>query len=210
MLIELHEVSKRYNQWVIHQCSEVLSSPSKIAIVGANGSGKSTLLKMISGYLSPTSGSVLFRNAQKEIISPQFSYRYLAFCAPYVEFIEELSLNDHFDFHFEHKTLLPGLAKEQFFRKIELEDYRDQLLADLSSGLKQRFILGLTILSDCEIYLLDEPCSFLDENAQQWFFDLVDEFVSDKLCIIATNQTSVIDFCEKSIDVRNYKSVSRA
>lgn len=205
MLIELREVCKRYNQWVIYQCSEILRGPSKVAIVGSNGSGKSTLLKMISGYLSPSSGEILLRNSQDKIIAGSDLYRYISFSAPYVEFIEELTLIEHYDFHFSHKSLHAGVTKDLFFQKINLEKYRAERVADLSSGLKQRFVLGLTLLSDCELYLLDEPCSFLDEQAQKWFFQLVDEYLSEKLCIIATNQQEVVDFCDTDLDVRNYK-----
>ncbi len=209
MLIELREVSKRYKHWVIYHCTETMRGPSTIALVGANGSGKSTLLKMISGYLSPTSGEVVHCNDANEPLQSGDLVGSMGFAAPYLEYIEELTLIEHFQFHFEHKKLQKDLTKERFFQLIRLEEYQHERLADLSSGLKQRFILGLTILSDSELYLLDEPCSFLDEQAQQWFFELVTDFLADKLCIIATNQQVVIDFCQQALDVKNYKPETR-
>jgi len=83
MIIKCHEVSKRYNQhWVIKQLSKTLESGNVYGIKGANGSGKSTLIKMLSGFLSPTLGTIIYESDQGEI-SRDDIYQYLSIWGPH-------------------------------------------------------------------------------------------------------------------------------
>ena len=69
MFIKLENVGKRYRyEWIFKNVNEHFESGNAYAILGPNGVGKSTLMKILSGYLSPSKGKILF--TEKEISQP--------------------------------------------------------------------------------------------------------------------------------------------
>ena len=92
MKIELDQVGKRYRmEWILRGVSLQFEAGKRYAITGPNGSGKSTLLKILSGHLTPSKGKVLYSYQNKALDNANV-YRHLAYAAPYIELIEELSL----------------------------------------------------------------------------------------------------------------------
>jgi len=67
MQIKLENISYRYKKqmpWILKDLNFKMNSKEKIALVGASGSGKSTLAKIISGYIRPNKGKVLFGDSE--------------------------------------------------------------------------------------------------------------------------------------------------
>ena len=84
MTIDLNQVSKRYtHQWIIKNVTYTFEAGNNYAIKGANGSGKSTLLKIISGFLSPSKGSVNYAKSGNAI-SRADVYKSVSYAAPYL------------------------------------------------------------------------------------------------------------------------------
>jgi ABC-type multidrug transport system ATPase subunit len=75
-----------------------------------------------------------------------------------------------------------------FAEKIELCHALDKPLSAFSSGMMQRVKLGLALLSDVPLLLLDEPTSHLDKNAVNWYHDLLISASENKTVVIATNE----------------------
>ena len=72
--------------------------------------------------------------------------------------------------------------------------------------MKQRVKLGLSILADSEILLLDEPTSNLDEKAIQWYKDLIQHYLENRIVIVASNnQKDESFFCNQEIKIEDYK-----
>ena len=79
MELQLDNIGKRYGkQWIFKDLSLNIINTQPLAIQGPNGSGKSTLLKIISGFLTPSKGQILFNK------KPEDYSRKLNFAAPYV------------------------------------------------------------------------------------------------------------------------------
>ena len=72
--------------------------------------------------------------------------------------------------------------------------------------MKQRVKLGLAILSDCPILLLDEPTSNLDKNAIDWYQNLIKNNLENRIVLVASNnQKDESFFCEKELNIEEYK-----
>src|SRR5688572_533377 len=100
MRIELKQIGKKYNrEWIFRDVDFVFEENSKTVILGPNGSGKSTLLQIISGILTPSKGE-LFYTIHNKTIPVEEIFQYLSISAPYLELIEELTLQELIDFHF--------------------------------------------------------------------------------------------------------------
>ncbi|MBC7744870.1 MAG: ATP-binding cassette domain-containing protein, partial [Flavobacterium sp.] len=78
-------------------------------------------------------------------------------------------------------------------------------LKNFSSGMKQRVKLALAFCSDTKILLLDEPVSNLDHQGVEWYLSLIEQFSSDRLVIVCSNQQQEYGFCDERINVEDFK-----
>lgn len=205
MKIELQGIGKRYKlEWILRGIDLSIPDQGQVAITGPNGSGKSTLMKMLSGYLSPSKGSIQFTN-QGQTISASDLYRYLAYAAPYIDLIEELTLLEAIQFHQQFKPLLPGMDTDAIYKLLGFKKAKQKQIRHFSSGMKQRLKLALALCSDTPLLLLDEPTTNLDTEGMQWYRSLIDRFALKRTLIIASNVDVDFDFCEQRVDILEYK-----
>lgn len=205
MKIILEQIGRRFNrQWIFRNVNHVFEIGRSYAILGANGSGKSTLLQVISGSLTSSEGKVsYFRDNNPLDIESVF--RDLSIAAPYLELIEEFSLSEHIDFHFQFKNYRAGYDKRSVLSLLGLQHSEHKAIRNFSSGMKQRLKLALAFCSDTPILLLDEPTSNLDQQGVAWYLSLIEQFSSDRLVIVCSNQEQEYGFCEERINVEDYK-----
>ena len=205
MVIELSELSKRYGkEWIIKNISYTISESDRVAILGPNGSGKSTLLQIISGASSPSSGSIQFYN-QNQLLNVEDVFNNMSIAAPYLELIEEMSLEEMLNFHFQFKKRLNNLSNEDLITLLDLKSSINKEIRNYSSGMKQRCKLLLAIMSDVELILLDEPCSNLDKQGIEWYHTLLNKYLSNRTLIVCSNQEYEYSMCTKSVHVMDYK-----
>lgn len=188
MKIELQNIGKKYHrEWIFQHLSQTIDAHSAVALLGGNGSGKSTLLKILSGYLTPTEGLIAWHiNGQTIPLSQLHSH--IALCAPYQMPFTEFTLRENVEFYRSFKPLRGNLTTNDFAHRIGLAHALDKPLHQFSSGMQQRLKLGLAILSDAPLLLLDEPTSHLDKAAQQWYHDLLLEHSAQRTVVIASNE----------------------
>lgn len=205
MRIVLKDAGRRFNQeWVFRNFSYEFNSAGNYAVLGPNGSGKSTLLSVILGNLSPSEGSVDYSDG-KEIPVAQI-YTRLSFAAPYVDLVEEFTLQETIDFHFKFKGFYPGLDAAGLMEILGLARSQDKALKYFSSGMKQRTKLVLACCTDSPLLLLDEPTSNLDKQGIDWYHELIRNFTSDKLVLVGSNQENEYSFCDNLIKITDYKA----
>jgi ABC-type multidrug transport system ATPase subunit len=201
--IQLQHISKHFgNEKILHNVNMKFRLPEKIALIGNNGSGKSTLLQIIAGYMLPSKGTICFKSSDKDLADEEI-YTHVSYCAPYLELIEELTLKEFLEFHFSFKK--SSIAIEKIIQIIGLESSIDKPIEKFSSGMKQRVKLAQAIFSDCEILLLDEPCSNLDQEGIDLYKTLIQLYGKNKLVIVASNDLEEYDFCERKISVLDFK-----
>lgn len=205
MFIEITNLSKRYRfDWVFKNISQTFSPCERWALLGPNGSGKSTLLKVLSGHLSPSKGSIIFKTGG-QILEAENVYRSVAYAAPYIELIEEFTLEEAIAFHQRLKPLLPNMDAQRLQERLALPKAKHKEIRFFSSGMKQRLKLALAICSDTPLLLLDEPATNLDQQGVAWYKALIAEFAADRLTIIASNDPHDAEFCPKHLNIMNYK-----
>lgn len=205
MKVELNQVGKRFRRdWVLRGVDLVIEPGSRIAITGPNGSGKSTLLKMICGHLTPSKGQVFFSNNGKKIELDQV-YLQLAYAAPYIELIEEFSLQEAIDFHRKFKPFQENLSTKDLIALLGFERSRTNEVRNFSSGMKQRLKLALAICSEAPFLLLDEPTTNLDAQGAAWYADLINRFGTQRSIVVASNVEADYAFCSGRVDIREYK-----
>lgn len=205
MEITLNQVGRRFNrEWIFKNVSYLFQSGKSYAILGINGSGKSTLLQIISGSLSLSFGKIEYQLSGKKVELDNI-FQHLSIAAPYLDLIEDFTLTEIIDFHFQFKARLNNLSNKEIIALLDMEKSKDKQLKYFSSGMRQRVKLVLAFCSNTKILLLDEPTSNLDEQGIKWYKDLIAKFIKNRLVIVCSNQPYEYDFCDAQIHISSYK-----
>lgn len=204
MQIILENLGRRFNrEWIFRDINHVFSKGQKYAILGPNGSGKSTLLSVLLGNLTPSEGKLIYKD-QKEVL-PENIFSSISLAAPYLDLIEEFTLQETIDFHFKFKNYQKGFDAAAVLDLLALSKAEDKPLKYFSSGMKQRTKLALAFCTDTPILVLDEPTSNLDTQGTNWYLNLVEKFTKDRLVLVGSNQNYEYEFCEHELNISDYK-----
>lgn len=205
MKIILQNIGRRFNRdWIFRNIDYTFTGGESYAILGPNGSGKSTLLQVLNGSLVPSMGDISYFKDDKSV-EVESVFNQLSLAAPYLELIEEFTLDEMTDFHFKFKPYRRGMDKEAVIKLLNMEGAKHKLIRYFSSGMKQRLKLALAFCSDTPMLMLDEPTSNLDAQGVDWYLNLVEQFAADRLTIICSNQLHEYSFCTHQLNISNYK-----
>lgn len=205
MEITLKNIGRRFNrEWIFKHIDCEFTSGNSYAILGANGSGKSTLISILNGSLTPSEGKLSYTNNGSEIDVANI-YNHTSFAAPYLELVETFTLKEIIDFHFKFKNFTAGMDASKLIELLDLERAANKEIRYFSSGMKQRTKLALAVVADTPILFLDEPTSNLDAQGTDWYKELVEKFSKDKIIVVGSNQKHEYDFCNKTIQITDYK-----
>jgi ABC-type multidrug transport system ATPase subunit len=201
MDLSIQKLSKTFNQrTVFHELSFSVPSGARFAITGSNGSGKSTLLKILSGGMLSTSGTVQYELNQVEM-NPERIYKYVHVVAPYNTVVEELTLPELFTFHKDLQTLSMFDRYKDWIDRIEYKFDPEARIKTFSSGMKQRIKLGIAMLDNRPLILVDEPTTNLDIQGKEWFFRLAANLSTHQTLVIASNDSEEIACCQQRLDL---------
>lgn len=133
-----------------------------LGLLGPNGAGKTTLIAMLLGILSPSSGEILvfnmnFKDQREEILGQ------VNFSSTYISMPLSLTVRENLTF-FSRLYHVPdhALRISDLLRLCEIEEYKNHLTRDLSSGQLSRLNLAKALLNRPRILFLDEPTASLD------------------------------------------------
>lgn len=204
MEITLNNIGRRFNkEWIFKNISYNFKQGEKYAVLGPNGSGKSTLLSIILGNLTPSEGTITYQNPKE--VKVEDIYQYISFAAPYLDLVEEFTLEETIKFHFQFKDYAEGLDANAVLNLLGLEKSQDKALKYFSSGMKQRTKLALACCTNSPILVLDEPTSNLDEQGITWYLSLIEKFAVNKTVFVGSNQAHEYSFCAHQLKITDYK-----
>lgn len=205
MTITLSGIGKKYGrEWIFRNVTHTFADGSATVIFGSNGSGKSTLLQVISGYVIPNEGTLAVANGAE--VAAENLHTCFAFASPYLELMEEFTFRECVEFQEKFRGWQNGIDAAKVIELSGLKHASKKQVRNYSSGMKQRAKLALAILSDAPVLLLDEPCSNLDRQAQEWYATLVNDFRDGRTVIVCSNQVKEEHFfCNESVDISAFK-----
>jgi ABC-type multidrug transport system ATPase subunit len=119
-----------------------------------------------------------------------------------MELNEDYNIQELFRQHHQLKPLQKGCGAETFAALSGFDSKTmHKPLSTFSSGMKQRVKLGLAIMSDTPLLILDEPFTNLDKAGEQLFYELLKRFGQNRLLIIASNREEEYAICENQINL---------
>ncbi|MGV8844246.1 MAG: ABC transporter ATP-binding protein [Pseudomonas sp.] len=189
-MIELNQLSKQFGpQRVVDNLSFQVHQGEVLGFLGPNGAGKSTTMKLLTGFLTPTSGSasILGFDIQKQTLKAQRLIGYLPEGAPCYG---DMTVRGFLAFIAEVRGFR-GVEKRQRIATavalVELETVLEQSIDTLSKGFKRRVGLAQAILHEPRVLILDEPTDGLDPNQKHQVRGLIQRLAADKIVIISTH-----------------------
>lgn len=206
MKITVQHIGRRFNRdWIFRRLDFSFLAGQRYAVLGPNGSGKSTFLKVLSGYLTPSEGEIWVEKEGRKLNIEDVALDFTV-SAPYIELIEEFTLEEHIHFHFKFKSYLEGYDFEKVNEILGLQNSMHKTIRFFSSGMKQRVKLVLACFSQGEVLILDEPTSNLDQNGVAWFHHLLELTAGKRVVIIGSNQEEEYKSCEHFINLPDFHS----
>ncbi len=205
MTISLENVSKRFNrEWIFRNVNFKVDENTSTAIIGPNGSGKSTLLQIIAGNLLATDGKINYQS-NGVVIPDDEIYKHISMTAPYLDIIEDFTLEEFLSFHFKFKNLNSGTFLEDLPKKMQLEHAVKKEIKNFSTGMRQRVKLGISFFCDSPVILLDEPATNLDKNGYDWYHQQIDQIQKEKIIFVSSNSIEEYSFCNNQLNILDYK-----
>lgn len=173
-ILEAHGIVKTYRRglWprrrsvrVLRGAGVALWPGEVVGLVGENGSGKSTLMKILVGSLDRDGGQI--KRAVRVGYCPQEPILY-----------ERLTCSEHFELFgraYGMDAFEVERSRDAIYEALGFASYADARVAELSGGTRAKLNLGLALLPDPDLLLLDEPYAGFDWETYQRFWQLVAE-----------------------------------
>ncbi len=166
-----------------------------LGFLGPNGAGKSTTMKMLTGFLTPSSGTaeVFGHDIQADSMAARRLIGYLPEGAP---LYGELTVSQFLRFVAEARGYSDRERESRVAdvaARLELGAVMQQTIETLSKGFKRRVGLAQAILHDPPVLVLDEPTDGLDPNQKQQVRHLIREMAPDKIIVISTHILEEVD-----------------
>ena len=169
-----------------------------VGLIGPNGSGKTTLINCISGLLVPTSGKIRFENRSIIGLSPPKIYRMgIGRTFQISKVFGRLSVYDNLRI----PSITIGKTDEREIRRksesilssLHLESYADVTANSLSGGQKKLLELGMIMMSEPQILLLDEPFGGVHPELKKQFENYLSQLNSSgKTIILVSHEMSTV------------------
>ena len=204
--LTLQNTGKRFNrEWIFRSLNLELNQGDSLAILGANGSGKSTIARVMSGFMIPSEGTVNLEIGGIKVEDNNY-YKHLSYVAPYLDLPEEFTLTEMLNFHRKFKPIINNLSTSDLIQRLGMEKQANKIIAQFSSGMKQRVKLLLAVMTHVPLTFLDEPTVNFDYQGIEWYRELLKDYGDHRIIIVCSNhQTTEHEFCRQTIQVGDYK-----
>jgi ABC-2 type transport system ATP-binding protein len=202
-MIAIEQLTKRFGHFTAVDGLSFSVKPGEVlGFLGPNGAGKSTTMKMITGFLSPTSGSVSVfgHNVTSHPMAAKREMGYLPEGAPSYG---DMTPAQFLRFVAGIRQLSGAQLKSRLDHVVQalaLESVLHQPIDTLSKGYKRRVGLAQAIIHDPRVLILDEPTDGLDPNQKYEVRKLIQNLSRDKIVIVSTHiLEEVTAVCSRAI-----------
>jgi ABC-2 type transport system ATP-binding protein len=173
-----------------------------VALLGPNGAGKTTLVEMIEGIQKPDAGDILIRGRHwKNYEDAMHLHRILGISLQENYFFDKLTVLETFSL-FASFYGLYGRRITDMLELTGLQEKGKDYVKNLSGGQRQKLALGIALLNDSQILLLDEPTTGLDPASRREIWNILNRLRSERniSLILTTHYMEEAEFlCERII-----------
>jgi len=212
--LKLNNVSFSYDnsKVIFDNISMEFNKGDMVGIIGDSGIGKTTLLKLITGELVPSNGCLKINGNELQQCNI-YSYRNqlskieqepLLFRDTIMNNIALGKRNASFD-EIQNAACLAQIHEFIITLDDSYKTVIDESGKNLSIGQKQRIALARALLKNFSLLLLDEPTSSIDKESEAKLRTVLDNIRQDKTILIVSHKSSILENCNKILEVKNKK-----
>jgi len=221
-ILEMKDLYKHFgNLTAVNGISLSIGKGKRHAVIGPNGAGKTTLFNLLSGRFRPNRGQILFRGQDITGMSPyRISRLGMARSFQIINVFPQLSVfenvhtvlmsKNHIRYDFLRSLSRWKKVTQEtvhLLEQIGLLDKKDVSAGFLSYGEQRELEVGLTIASDPELILLDEPTAGMSMDETRQAIKLIDRVTQGKTLVIIEHDMEVIFSLADVITVMQYGKV---
>ncbi|GKU89849.1 hypothetical protein SLEP1_g3933 [Rubroshorea leprosula] len=193
----LHKVfaTKKGRCCAVNSLQLTLYENQILALLGHNGAGKSTTISMLVGLLPPTSGDAQVFG--KSILTGMDEIRKgLGVCPQHDILFPELTVREHLEMF----AILKGVDEDILERsviemvdEVGLADKLNTVVRSLSGGMKRKLSLGIALIGNSKVIILDEPTSGMDPYSMRLTWQLIKKIKKGKIILLTTHSMDEAD-----------------
>jgi ABC-type multidrug transport system ATPase subunit len=201
-LVKTVKLTKEYtNLRALNELSLEMTRGEIFSVLGPNGAGKTTFINLILGNLKPTSGEIRidgkdFNENMQEL------RKKIGYCAQETILFDELTVMQHIKL-FEGIKEVKSSKADEILDKLLLRDCKDKQVKILSGGQKRKLAVGLALIGDLSIIVLDEPTVGMDTDSRQGLWKLILESKANKLILLTTQNLAEADELSDRVAILN-------
>jgi ABC-2 type transport system ATP-binding protein len=170
-MLQVQQLVKQYKRYsAVDGLSFEVNRGEIVGLIGPNGAGKTTALRCVAGILRPTQGQILINDF--DVVSDQARAKAgLAFVPEVPSLYELLTVDEHMKFVamcFNTLDVYDRL-KDELYARYSLEMKRDDLVATLSKGQRQKLSVACALIHNANVFLFDEPMIGIDPSGAHEF-----------------------------------------
>ncbi|XP_068605723.1 phospholipid-transporting ATPase ABCA3 [Brachionichthys hirsutus] len=158
-------------------------------LLGHNGAGKTTALSMLTGLFPPSSGRA-YINGLDICQDMALIRRSLGLCPQHDVLFDNLTVREHLLFYAQLKGYSKDKIPDEVDRIIRILNLEDKCKArskTLSGGMKRKLSIGIALIGDSKVVMLDEPTSGMDPSARRATWDLLQGEKRDRTILLTTH-----------------------
>ena len=159
-------------------------------LLGPNGAGKTTLFSLITRFTAPSAGSFFFSEDESK----------MSYCPQHSILWPFLTVRDHLEIfsYMRGNFFVDQSEVERVLRLIKLESKASCAVNTLSGGMKRRLSLGISLIGETKLILLDEPTTGMDLKCKREFWQIVSNLKRQKTFILSTHIMEEANFlCDR-------------
>nr|XP_022908694.1 ATP-binding cassette sub-family A member 3-like isoform X1 [Onthophagus taurus]XP_022908696.1 ATP-binding cassette sub-family A member 3-like isoform X2 [Onthophagus taurus] len=191
VMIRVYNLTKEYdNVTAVKKLNIDVYKGTVTSLLGRNGAGKTTTMSMMTGMIHPTSGDV-FVDGVSILKHSEKARKLMSICPQHDLLFKELTVWQH--------LILFGLLRGSSKRDCELQamdllknklylwEKQNELVSKLSGGMMRKVALGISLMGNPKLLILDEPTAGIDVEARREIWDLILSYKNSHTILLSTH-----------------------
>ncbi len=204
-MIEVSHLSKSYGTHrAVSDVSFKIKDGEIVGFLGPNGAGKSTIMNILTGYLSPSDGTVSV-DGYDILENPNEVKKRIGYLPELPPLYPDMTVKEYLSFMYDlKKVVLPKAPHiDEICRLVKIKDVENRLIRNLSKGYRQRVGIAQALIGNPDVLILDEPTVGLDPKQIIEIRSLINHLGKTHTVIISSHILSEIQAVSERVIIIN-------